>query len=617
MVAPTETARGRRLGPDRHFEPERHREVLLPLLCALEAEILAAERAQPEDAHRPLPPERVHALLRRFPKDGRGFFSRSELLSGHRHFGPGAGLVVDSERLAQRLRMRPVRTQSGVTPVTVLTKPYPCPGTCIFCPNDVKMPKSYLSREPGCQRAEQNRFDPYLQTYNRLEALRAIGHPTDKVELIVLGGTFSFYPRAYQRHFVKRCFDALNDFGRGRDGRAEAERQAAHVEYAADGEASAAVGESARYNLSVRRVLEREHGPSLLSSGESASAEELFAVQRLNEAAPCRNVGLVVETRPDRIDGAELLELRSLGCTKIQIGYQSLDDRILALNGRGHDLSAIRRATALLRRAGFKIHAHLMPNLLGADPEHDLADIARLFDDPDFRPDELKVYPCSLIDGTVLMEQYRAGRYQPYDYPQLLRVLEAALERTPRYCRLTRVVRDISAGDIVAGNRRSNFRELAERSLRARGASPVDIRAREIGSRSFDPETVRLRSTAYATSSGREFFIELESAEGWLLGFVRLSLPAAPSFIEELGDSAIIRELHVYGAALELGSRRKGPAQHLGFGTRLLDEAAECARQAGFEHLAVISAVGTRAYYRSRGFTDGEFYQHRKLSPPA
>jgi len=579
------------------------------VLCAVIREIEAAAAPQLSA----LPRSVLDGILRRYPRDGRGFFSRSELIAGYRAFAGAEGFALDEASFVARVQMRPVRTQSGVTPVTVLTKPFPCPGQCVFCPNDVRMPKSYLSAEPGCQRAEANGFDPYLQTYQRLRAFHAIGHPTDKAELIVLGGTFSYYPEAYRRWFIKRCFDAFNDFGAGRDACASAEAQSLSLAELRDVVDGARLGQprAATYNRVVTHFLRERAGGALTETFEQASWDELRAAQAENERSRTRNVGLVLETRPDHIDAEEIVMLRRLGCTKVQLGYQTLSDQVLSANKRGHDVAATRRATGMLRAAGFKILAHLMPNLLGATPESDLEDIVQLFDDPAFRPDELKLYPCSLIETAELMRYYQAGEYRPYEPEELLAVVCEALQRAPRYCRLARVIRDISSGDIVAGNRLSNLREVAERRLRAQGVRLVDIRSREIKHKAHGE--ARLRVTEYATSVSTERFIELVTDDDALLGFCRLSLPLAAAD-GELQDSAMIRELHVYGASLALGQAPRADAQHRGYGTRLLNEASRLAAAAGFRGLAVISAVGTRPYYRARGFRDGELYQHLTLS---
>jgi elongator complex protein 3 len=555
----------------------------------------------------------LERILKRHPRGGRGLFSRSELIAGFRRFGSARYRGLDETKFVERLRLRPIRTLSGVTPVTVLTKPYPCPGKCIFCPNDVRMPKSYLADEPGAQRAEDNRFDPYLQTWNRLHAYRSMGHPVAKVELIILGGTWSFHPEAYQIWFTKRCFDALNDFGKGIDGRCGAGVAPARyreLPSKLDGRAL-----DASYNQLVRGFLQKEHDGQLLHPTETADWEELEAAQLANETTECRNVGLVVETRPDHITQAEVRRIRRLGGTKVQLGIQSLSDRILEANHRGCDVAATRRAMRLLRGAGFKLHVHWMPNLLGASPQEDAADFARLFDDPDFRPDELKLYPCSLIESAELMDYYERGEWRPYAHDELVDLLANCLERTPSYCRVTRVIRDFSAHDIAAGNRVANLREVAERELRDRGGVCRDIRAREIREAEFIPEQLRSTEWVYQTSVGDEYFLEFSTPEDRLVAFLRLCLPRSPLPEPELRGSALIREVHVYGGSLGLGRRADGKAQHIGLGKRLIDRAEKLTQQRGLPNLAVISAVGTRAYYRSLGFTDGPLYQHRRIPP--
>lgn len=560
---------------------------------------------------------------------GTPVFSRDELIRAYRAFAASGDLPEYDPAVLERLRMKPVRTSSGVTPVTVLTKPFPCPGECIFCPNDVRMPKSYLSDEPGAQRAEQNSFDPYLQTMSRLTAYYNTGHPTDKIEVIILGGTWSFYPETYQIWFVKRIFDALHDFGAGVNRSAEVlaalrevsqlvpERNTVHVRL--DG---AALEQNYNqivqtiYRDEMRRSRELAAADAHSPVDEYATWDALAAAQRFNETAPCRCVGLVVETRPDHISAEEVLRIRRLGGTKVQIGLQSLNDAVLRLNRRGHDVTATRRAIRLLRQAGFKIHAHWMPNLYGSAPDADVADYEKLFADPDFRPDELKIYPCSLIESAELMRHYRAGAWQPYTQAELLGVLIECFRRTPEYCRLTRVVRDIPGTDIVAGNRATNFRQIVEAELARSGERSRDIRAREVRFRSVTPDDLRLDETTYATSSGTEIFLQFVTPERDIAGFLRLALPAGAPLTAELAGAAVIREVHVYGQAVEIGEAADGRAQHAGLGTRLLERAAEIARGRGYARLAVISAVGTRDYYRKRGFTDGELYQSKSLTAP-
>ncbi|MCB1055151.1 MAG: GNAT family N-acetyltransferase, partial [Acidobacteria bacterium] len=304
-----------------------------------------------------------------------------------------------------------------------------------------------------------------------------------------------------------------------------------------------------------------------------------------------------------------------LGATKVQIGFQSLSDRVLALNRRGHDVEATRRAVTLLRRAGFKLHAHWMANLYGSSPELDLEDFGRLFADPALRPDELKIYPCSLLESAELYDIHRAGKWRPYTDDELLEVLVGCLGRVPPWCRVTRVIRDIPSHEIVVGNRKTNFRQLAEAELARRGGRCRDIRAREVRGRRVEAGEVSLRRHEYATRGGREVFLEMIDAEERIAGFLRLSLPTGAAPCAELDGAALLREVHVYGALAAFGEAPDGAAQHRGLGRRLVTEATSEAAAAGYRHLAVISAVGTRGYYRTLGFEDGELYQHRALPP--
>ncbi len=577
-----------------------------------------------------LTPTRLIQILKQHPRDGQGLFNKNDLIHAYRHLAGTDGLPPFDPEVLARLRMKPIRTMSGVTPVTVLTKPYPCPGECIFCPNDVRMPKSYLAREPGAQRAEQNNFDPYLQVYSRLTTLYETGHPLDKIELIVLGGTWSFYPETYQVWFVKRMFEALHDFGAGIDRTDEVRallRQASqlHPEQATPVTLHG-IALDRTYNQVVQQIYRQEMARSrelaqAVARGqrprtvvdEYATWEELAEVQRQNETAPCRCVGLVIETRPDYLSVDEVTRIRRLGVTKVQIGVQSLDDEVLRKNRRGHTVAMTRGAFRLLRLAGFKIHAHWMPNLYGSSPEADIRDYQRLFSDPDIRPDELKIYPCSLIESAELMQVYQRGEWQPYSHEVLLEVLVNCFLQTPEYCRLTRVVRDIPSTDIVAGDMKPNFRQLVEAALQQRGLRSPDIRGREIRGRAVAPEALRLDELWYETGVSREVFLQYITEDRRIAAFLRLSLPTAAPLLPELQGAAMIREVHVYGQAVSIGEKGRGRAQHSGLGTRLIERAVQIAREHGFARLAVISAVGTRSYYRARGFEDGPLYQFRSL----
>ncbi len=504
--------------------------------------------------------QEVMRALRSYPLDGGGYLTKAALVAAYQQM-VAAGMIEAEPALLERIRMKPVRTLSGVTTVTVLTKPYPCPGKCIFCPTDVRMPKSYLPDEPGAMRALEHEFDPYEQVHNRILALKNLGHPTDKIELLILGGTWSSYRRDYQEWFIKRCFDAMNE-------------------------------------VSVSSTVEGRIG-----EGELAEAHAI------NETAPHRNVGLVIETRPDEITPDEIRWLRHLGVTKVQMGAQSLDDHILEINKRGHDVECTRKATALLRAAGFKIVLHWMPNLLGATLQSDREDYARLWND--FCPDEIKIYPNQLLANAELYEYWQRGEFNPYTTADLVDMLADIKPTTPRYCRINRVIRDIPGNNVVEGNRRTSLRQDVHDEMKRRGTRCQCVRCREVRDSSVDFSSLHLDDMVYPAGQAEEHFISFNTDGDGLAGFIRLSLPGAGSpdtGMTDLKDAALIREVHVYGQSLAVGAEKRGAAQHVGLGTRLLEEAEKVARKNGFGKLAVISAVGTRQYYLDRGFERGAYY---------
>ncbi len=552
----------------------------------------------------------LRKALKQFPKDGKELFSKDQLLAGYKEL-IAQGKTVEKAILNTRLKMKPMRTHSGVATVTVLTKPYPCPGKCIFCPNDVKMPKSYLSDEPGAQRAERNNFDPYLQTYNRLLALETIGHKVSKVELIILGGTWSFYPTQYQIWFVKECFRAMNDFG-NKDGRDTVETQNIFEE-ADKIPAHSKEGKLKTYNDLVTHVV-NEQGSEFFSPNELSDWEELYQQHKINEVAKTRCVGLVIETRPDYIDPDEVIKIRKLGATKVQIGIQSLNDKVQAMNMRGHGRREAGQACSLLRQAGFKVHAHWMPNLYGSNPELDIADYDQLWEE-DVRPDELKIYPCSIIKNTRLFELYNEGKYKPYTYDELLKVLTEVMPHTPRYCRLTRVVRDIPSTDIVAGNKLTNFRQIAESELDKNGVRCECIRCREIKLQTITHQDIEVEEIEYSTKTSQEVFISFKTkTDDKICGFLRLSLPNEKSFIEELSDNAIIREVHVYGKLVGIDKENtSNSSQHLGLGKQMIARSQQIASSKGYSKISVISAIGTREYYEKLGFemNSDQLYMHK------
>ncbi len=518
------------------FDLERNGDLLVAILADIEAA---------ED----LPPDDLSRILRRHPLPDGTLLSKPKLLRAYAQLCERDQRPIDTQ-LVRRLRVKPTRTISGVAPVTVLTKPHPCPGECIFCPSVEGMPKSYLPDEPGAMRAVAHGFDPYSQTSSRVEAMSRLGHPVDKIELLILGGSWSCYPEDYQDWFVRRCLDALN-----------------HKE-----------------------------------------SETLETAQQLNETASCRNVGLVIETRPDLVTPDEVVRLRRQGVTKVQLGVQSLDDNILALNRRGHTVAHTRQAVRLLRLAGFKIQVHWMPNLLGATPDGDLEDFRRLWDDPAIRPDELKIYPTSLLAGTELHRLYELGEYEPYSEETLVDLLVECKMLIPQYCRLNRLMRDIPAPNIIAGVKRSNLRQVIQQRLAQTGQACRCIRCREIRGRPVDSASLVSQRIDYDTGATKEHFLSYATEEGLLVGFLRLSLPQMSPPVAELEGHALIREVHVYGPALQLGAQQEKVAQHIGVGTRLISDARRIAREEGYERIAVIAAVGTRPYYSGHGFALGELY---------
>jgi elongator complex protein 3 len=526
--------------------------------------------------------QRLHQLIKLYPKNTKDTFSKSELLEAYRtHYQ-----LLDPNIL-KLFKKKPIRTLSGVTPVTVLTKPYPCPGECIFCPVDVRMPKSYIASEPGAARAAQNGFDPYLQVYNRLKAFYDIGHPISKIELIVLGGTWSVYNKEYQLWFIARSFEALNDFSSQQDNRPSVESI----------DLNDSLPNGMKYNDYVRT-----------KTHEKSTWDEVIIAQKKNEFSACRCVGLVLETRPDYITDHEVTRLRRLGATKIQIGIQSLSDEVLSLNKRGHSVKQTKEAISKLRLAGFKIHAHWMPNLYGSNPENDKLDFDKLFNDPSICPDELKVYPCSLIEKTELMNVYESGKWQPYSSEELSGVLVHVLKNTPEYCRLTRIIRDIPGPEIVTGNKITNFRQILEANIDH--TTMHDIRSREIKNSSYDINNLVLDKIMYETAVSTEYFLQYITKERKIAAFLRLSLPKVTNFIDELQQNSIIREVHVYGQSLSVGKDSTEVTQHQGLGKRLIEEAKSISSQHNYKTVAVISAIGTREYYRHLGFTDGILYQH-------
>ena len=538
------------------------------------------------------------------------------------------------ERFIRSVRMKPRRTASGVATITVITRPHTCSSNCIYCPCDLRMPKSYLANEPACQRAELTFFDPYVQVAARLQALHQMGHSTDKVELIVLGGTWSDYPESYQYWFIKELFRALNEWPNSPSHIQERlnwytsfglqNSEEAVSSFVAEQQA-AVFDDTATYNQAFHKLYDTSQPHQNAWSQMQSTYDELVKQQHVNETAAARVVGLVIETRPDTITPDNLRMFRQLGCTKIQIGIQSTRQKILDANQRQMSVAQIKRAFSLIRLYGFKIHSHLMVNLLGATPEADKQDFKTFVTDPGFLPDEIKLYPCALVSGTQLVQKYREGAWQPYAKDELVDVLVQDVLATPSYVRISRMIRDISATDILVGNKHTNLRQMVEQKLATEDVANhvQEIRFREINQQQVSAAELTLQDFVYATAVSDEHFLQWVTADNKIAGFCRLSLPHWDKLIAGACDvtanellvqpgQAMIRELHVYGQALSLGSEGMS-AQHQGLGQKLLTKASSIAAEAGYTSLNVISSIGTRAYYRAQGFTDAGLYQQKAL----
>jgi len=420
-----------------------------------------------------------------------------------------------------------------------MAKPFPCPGKCVYCPGSPEAPKSYTVDSPAVIRARSCGFDPRKQVEVRLNTLGEMGHARDKVELIVMGGTFLYYPRDYQHQFIKDCYDALN-------------------------------------------------------GTISTTMEE---AKNLNEHADHRCVGLCIETRPDFCGEEEIRSMLEFGATRVELGVQTLDDRIHYLTRRGHGVAEVISATRSLRDSGFKVYYHWMPGLPGSTPEHDLELSLQLFEDERFRPDGLKLYPTLVVRGSELENWYRDNRYRPYHDEVMIDLLVSIKALVPKYVRISRLMRDIPAKFIIAGSRDLALRGTIRKKIEQMGIHCNCIRCREYGHRSRDGGPIgepRLTRLDYETLGGREICLSYEDENGTLFGLLRLRVNA---------QTAMVRELHVFGTEVPLGGRSEQAAQHHGLGEALLREAETIARREfKVARVTVLSGVGAREYYRSLGY---------------
>lgn len=447
---------------------------------------------------------------------------------------------------------------SGIVNVSVLSKPYPCPGECLYCPSQKGTPKSYLRKEPAVQRAVLNNFHPYRQVKTRLESLKATGHPTDKIDLRIIGGTWSYYPKKYQNWFIKNCVKACNEF----------------------------------------------NSKSLINP---AMAELI----RHNEKAKNRIIGISVETRPDYINPEEIKRLRELGVTKVELGVQSVYDQVLELNKRGHSIKETIQATKLLKNAGFKVSYQIMPDLVGSSFKKDAAMFKQLFGNPDFKPDFLKIYPLCLTKESPLYKYWQKKKFHPYTKEKLIKLLIEIKKQIPYYCRVERIIRDIPAEYIISGGvKTSNLRELVQKRTKCRC-----IRCREIREK-YDPkEKICLFRQNYDASGGKEIFLSFENKKRThLYSLLRLRILA-----EALPPQAVIREVHTYGQMLPIKKTRgrtsgQIAAQNKGLGKKLIKEAEKIAgEEFGLKNISVISGIGVRDYYRRLGYRLKNTYMVKKI----
>lgn len=458
-------------------------------------------------------------------------------------------------RLRRILLKKPAKTGSGVAVVALMPMPYACPhGRCTYCPGGISSntPNSYTGTEPSTLNAIENGYDPYRQITTKIEKLVAYGHNPTKMELVIVGGTFLFMPGSYRDGFVKSCYDALNG--------------------------------------------------AVSGSLESAKA--------LNERSRIRNVGFTIETKPDYCRESHVDTMLEYGVTRVEIGVQSLRERVYRIVNRGHNFDDVLEAFRAARDAGLKIAAHMMPGLPTVSPQEDIEDFGRLFEDPNLRPDMLKVYPSLVLRDTPLYDQYAAGSYVPYTEAEMIRVLATAKAAVPEWVRIMRVQREIPSDDIVAGPRHGNLRQMVHREMERRGTSCSCIRCRE--PRGGKPAEIHPRRIDYTASGGREVFLSYVDGDSRIYGFLRLRKPGPAACRPEVRDSSLVRELHVYGPSLGMGER--GGIQHSGLGRRLLGEAEEVSRtELGVDRIMVISAVGTREYYSRLGYSLYGPYMAKKL----
>ena len=475
--------------------------------------------------------------------------------------------IKPSKTIENLLRTRPVRSLSGIVNISVLTKPWPCPGKCIYCPIEKGIPKSYLSGEPAVERAKKLNYDPFLQVQKRIEMLKNEGHPTDKIELRIVGGTWSYYPKQYQIWFVKECFRACNEFD----------------------------------SLKLRR-------PNLHLS------------QKLNEKAKHRIVGLSIETRPDFINLLEIKHLRKLGVTMVELGVQSIYDDVLSLNLRGHKIKETILATKLLKDAGFKVLYQMMPNLLGSSPKKDKKMFEQLFKNQNFQPDLLKIYPCALLKKVPLYKIYKAKKYRPYSKKTLINLIKDIKRKIPYYVRIQRIARDIPSQYVISGGAKiTNLRQIVQEEIKKESWKCKCIRCREVKSDYDLKDKLYLFRQDYNASDGKEIFLSFETKNrDKLYSLLRLRIPSQyferkKHFLRILDGVAIIREIQTFGQVVPIGTKKIAP-QHQGLGKKLTKLAEKIIkRESNLNKIVIISGIGVRGYFSRLGYNLKNSYMIKNL----
>lgn len=513
----------------------------------------------------------------------------------------------DVPLIRRYLQTKPSRTGSGVAVVATMTAPFPCPhGSCTYCPGGPKshfgdVPKSYIGNEPSTMRGIRNEFDPYRIIFNRLEQYIILGQNPDKVDQVVMGGTFPSFPKKYQEDFIYFSFKAYNDFSK-----LFFDKNGFNIDkFKKFFELPGKVDDPTRVSNIKNKILKIR----------DKNIRSLKQEQKINEKSAIRCIGLTIETRPDWGVAEHGLEFLRLGATRVELGIQTVYDEILKKVKRGHDIAASKKSIADLRDLGFKLNFHVMPGLPDADGRRisykkDLEGLKELFKNPDFQPDMLKIYPCMVIAGTELEKDYQKRIFKPIETEEAAELIVDFKKHVPEYCRIMRVQRDIPTKTTIAGVNRTNLRQYVTELAKQKGISCRCIRCREIKNEKITGKP-KIITREYEASDGREFFISAE-ADDRLLGFVRMRFPPRSLHPAITKKSAIIRELHVYGQAVAIGAD-ENKTQHKGFGKQLMAKAEEIAKQNGKDKMVVISGIGVREYYRKLGYILEGPYMVKKI----